>query len=85
MQRRSHATAGHGGFHLSPDRNLAVPASLRTSRVGMAEGSPKRSAPGRRPATADVPHVQDFLVVSSSNVLSMEKLPLLVDGKAMTD
>lgn len=25
----SHATAGHGGFHLSPDRNLSVPAALR--------------------------------------------------------
>ncbi|MBP2449860.1 DUF7007 domain-containing protein [Rhizobium leguminosarum] len=25
----SHITAGHGGFHLSPDRNLAVPTALR--------------------------------------------------------
>jgi hypothetical protein len=25
----SHVTAGHGGFHLSPDRNLAVPIALR--------------------------------------------------------
>ncbi|NLS07332.1 hypothetical protein HGP14_29040 [Rhizobium sp. P32RR-XVIII] len=25
----SHVTAGHGGFHLSPDRNLAVPTALR--------------------------------------------------------
>lgn len=27
----SHSTSGHGGFHLSPDRNLQVDASVRSS------------------------------------------------------